>query len=168
MKIVLLGLLVATGIISYVPESSVSHSKAAMELYKIFSPREQFVSSFTTEFDVQIEKLAKMGLEEPKLKKIKTMSVAYAEKIADDPELEEKRVELFVKTFSEDEIKELTQFYRTPTGKKALRKLPELTQQAVQLAHEYALKYQPEFPKELRSILAEVPENSADPTDSTP
>lgn len=47
-------------------------------------------------------------------------------------ELREEVVKIYANAFSADEIYDLITFYKTPTGKKALTKLPEIMQQSMQ------------------------------------
>ena len=42
-------------------------------------------------------------------------------------------INLYVQAFSEDELKQLTTFYRTPVGQKAADKMPQLADAGVQL-----------------------------------
>ncbi len=159
MKKIIFGLLIVTAVVCAVAAAPDSHREAAKELYRTMSPRETFISSFSTVFKIQLGQMAKIGIEDSKIKKIEKASAAFAEKIADDPELEKRIVSIYVETFSEQELQELIRFYRTPTGRKALRKLPELFQRGAQIGQELALKHQPQFQKEVQSILGEDPSN---------
>jgi hypothetical protein len=42
-------------------------------------------------------------------------------------------IALYVQTFTEDELKQLTTFYRSPIGQKAADKMPELANAGTQL-----------------------------------
>jgi hypothetical protein len=159
MKKLVFGLLIVAGLVCAVAAAPDSHREAARELYRMMSPRETFISGFSTVFKAQLEQMAKMGIEDSKIKRIEKASVAFAEKIADDPELEKRMVSIYVEAFSEQEIQELIRFYRTPIGRKALRKLPELFQKGAQVGQELALKHQPQFQKEVQSILGEDSSN---------
>lgn len=44
---------------------------------------------------------------------------------------------LYMNVFSESEIRELTAFYRTPLGQKTIEKMPQLTQESMQLTMRY-------------------------------
>jgi hypothetical protein len=49
------------------------------------------------------------------------------------PSLKEEVITLYVQTFSEAELKQLTVFYRTPVGNKSIAALPQLAMAATQL-----------------------------------
>jgi hypothetical protein len=53
------------------------------------------------------------------------------------PELEEPVIELFDKNFTDDEIKQLTAFYKTPLGQKVLTQWPVVMQQSEQLGENW-------------------------------
>jgi len=142
------------------------HSKAASELYEVMSLRETFLSGFAAAFRPQLEQLAKRGVENTKLKRIEKAALVFAEKIADDPEFEKRMVAIYVKAFTKKEIRELIDFYRTPTGQKAIRKFPELFQQGARVGRELALKHQSQFQKDVQAILADDAVNGADKRDA--
>lgn len=134
-----------------------THREAAREIYHLTSPRETFISNFCEVFKIQLKQLAEQGIEESKIDQIQKASATYAEAIVDDPEFEKRMVSIYVETFTEPEIQELIRFYRTPTGKKALLKMPELFQKGGKVGQELAEKHQPEFQKAVQSILAKDP-----------
>ena len=47
--------------------------------------------------------------------------------------LKEEFLALYMESFTEAELKEMTAFYRTPTGKKAIRLMPELVQKGAEI-----------------------------------
>jgi len=49
------------------------------------------------------------------------------------PILKEDMINLYVQAFTEDELKQLTKFYRSPIGQKAADKLPQLADAGTQL-----------------------------------
>ena len=55
-----------------------------------------------------------------------------------------KIVDLYVKEFTEDELKELLAFWRTPTGQKAMKTLPSIMQQGGAIGQAYAASKQQE------------------------
>ncbi|MEO1575650.1 MAG: DUF2059 domain-containing protein, partial [Pseudomonadota bacterium] len=51
--------------------------------------------------------------------------------------MEKDFLKLYMNVFSESEIRELTAFYRTPLGQKTIEKMPQLTQESMQLTMRY-------------------------------
>lgn len=56
-------------------------------------------------------------------------------------------VDLYAEFFSAQELKEITAFYKTNTGQKALKKLPELMQRAMQIAQKRVMQHIGELQK---------------------
>lgn len=52
--------------------------------------------------------------------------------------LEASYVNLYAEAFTEQELREMTRFYRTPVGRKSLTKLPELMNKAAAIGESYA------------------------------
>ncbi|MFI5160713.1 MAG: DUF2059 domain-containing protein [Sphingobacteriales bacterium] len=48
--------------------------------------------------------------------------------------LKKNMIVLYAQTFTEDELKQLNDFYKTPLGQKIISKIPELTQKAMQMS----------------------------------
>ncbi len=49
--------------------------------------------------------------------------------------LKEEMVAMYAEIFSAKELKDIAAFYKTPAGQKALEKIPEIMQRAMQIAH---------------------------------
>jgi hypothetical protein len=54
---------------------------------------------------------------------------------------------LYAETFSEVELKEMAAFYRTPTGQKAMAKMPELTQRSAMIGAQLGQAHSEELKK---------------------
>jgi len=59
---------------------------------------------------------------------------AFLEKYVGWNSMREPLIEMYVKTFTEQELKEMNAFYITPTGQKVILQLPELVQERNRLA----------------------------------
>ncbi|REJ77988.1 MAG: DUF2059 domain-containing protein [Acidobacteria bacterium] len=62
-------------------------------------------------------------------------------------------VPLYDRHFTENEIRELVDFYRTPTGKKLIRITPQLTDESLEIAREYLT---PKLMKLAKEVLEET------------
>ena len=71
-------------------------------------------------------------------------------------DLEGKMIALYAETFSEQEIRDLTAFYRTPLGRKALEKMPELTRRGAEIATVAAEESQTELERRLEERHEEI------------
>lgn len=77
--------------------------------------------------------------------------------------LGEQLVALYMNAFSESELLELTEFYRTETGQKALRTLPEIMQQAAQLGTAAAETHAPELEQMIKERASEMQPSTEKP-----
>lgn len=68
-------------------------------------------------------------------------------------------VGMYTEAFSEAELKDMTAFYRTPTGRKALRLQPELMNLGALIGNEEAMRHQSELEAALEARAAELGSN---------
>jgi len=64
--------------------------------------------------------------------------------------LEAEFVTIYMQNFSEAEMKQLLAFYRTPTGRKALKQMPKLMQQGAQVGARRVQEHMPELVQEVQ------------------
>ncbi|HKV06643.1 MAG TPA: DUF2059 domain-containing protein [Thermoanaerobaculia bacterium] len=131
-----------------------SHEQAAREMYRLIGG----------------EKTAEAGAEammvvirdNPDLAPYEDVFRTWYRKIFAAGDLESEMVALYMNAFSEKEIRELSAFYRTPVGQKALAVMPELMKQAADLG----LRRVKEHALELEDMIAQAKrerEGSASP-----
>jgi hypothetical protein len=68
-------------------------------------------------------------------------------------EIKPKMVDIYVKHFTEQELKELLAFYQTPLGKKAMTTLPMVMREGTAVGQEYATKKQESLQKKVQAIV---------------
>ena len=73
--------------------------------------------------------------------------------LAADPELRAKTVEIYNRNFTQQELKDLAAFYRTPLGKKALETLPTITGEVTMLSQKIAQRHIGVFQNALTDIM---------------
>jgi len=66
--------------------------------------------------------------------------------------VDENMVSIYSKHFSDEEIKDLIAFYKTPTGKKLIEKQTIISKESMELT----MKYMPEFQKKITEKIAEI------------
>lgn len=69
---------------------------------------------------------------------------------AELPELNEKIVALYAKTYTHEEIKEIVKFYQSPVGKKLAEKTVQLQPEMMSLSQEWGMGLQPILMKYLQ------------------
>ena len=131
-----------------VAQDSPPPRSAANELLSLLNSREVMLSAFSSVMGPMLAKFP-----EAKAPAVKAAFMRFAESVADAPELKGKIIELYEESFTEPELRELIAFYSTPTGKKALSKLPELMQKGAVIGQKIAGDKQEKFQAELKEIM---------------
>ncbi|HEX9945404.1 MAG TPA: DUF2059 domain-containing protein [Thermoanaerobaculia bacterium] len=124
------------------PTAGMSHEQAARELLDLVGGKDlaktmslAMVSQFRSN---------------PDLAPYEDVFAKWIEKVYSQGDFERELVRLYVESFTEDELRQLTAIYKTPVGHKALRKLPELMQKGMAVGQRIAQEHMPE----LESMLA--------------
>jgi hypothetical protein len=63
---------------------------------------------------------------------------------------------MYVESFTESELREMTAFYRTPTGRKALALMPEMMQRGALIGAEIAKEHTPELEQMVKARATEL------------
>ena len=72
------------------------------------------------------------------------------------PDFFKKYIALYASAFTEEELRELTAFYRTPLGLKALTTLPVLTGQSNDIAQQAVSGKQPQLMQRLQPLIPAI------------
>lgn len=103
-----------------------SHRAAAEELLVQAGTKQAMNASIDTMLEAQIKANKAIA-------PMKQVMRDFLSKQLSFESLKEELIDLYVKEFSEEELKEITAFYRTPAGKKLVEKQPVLLQKGVEL-----------------------------------
>lgn len=119
------------------PHHLSSHEKTARELYRALG------GAKTAEAGAE----AMMGIvtSNPELAPYQDVFRAWYKKVFAGDELEEEMAAIYMKAFTEEELKGLMAFYATPLGIKALQKFPELMKQGAEIGMSRAQKHSAEL-----------------------
>jgi uncharacterized protein len=115
-----------------------SHRRAAAEMLDLVSGQETMKASFNSVITPMLESLKKNGTSDQALADIKRAFSEWMDQEILWDELRPQMVELYVAQFSEPELRELTAFYRSPVGQKALKSLPGLLAEGARIGQAYA------------------------------
>lgn len=113
------------------PATQTSHQKAAQELYLLIGGKN------TAEAGAEAM-LAAALQNNPGLVEYEDVLRAWYQKVFTDPGFEREIVEVYVKNYTEPEIKELLRFYHSEVGRKSLKVLPEIMRQGAAIGSKYA------------------------------
>lgn len=115
-----------------------SHEAAVRELLQIMEVMKVTNEAAGLMLDAQIKN-------NPQLAPYADILRSFVAKVLREADLETNLVRLYKETFSEPEVRDMIAFYRTPTGKKAVSKLPELMQKGMSLGTEAVQKHSAEL-----------------------
>ena len=108
------------------PVEKDSHTLAIEEFFSAMNMKETSDKTIDQMLAMQVQ-------QQPQLASYKDVMTAFLRKHVSYEALKDDMVKLYKAEFTEDEIREMTAFYRTPVGKKAVSKLPTLTASGAQL-----------------------------------
>lgn len=100
--------------------------KASEDLLKAMSAKENHTKTINQMLDMQIS-------QSPKLKPMRGAMDKFFQKHMGWDSMKPEIMKIYAKRFTAAEIMEITRFYRTPTGQKAVRLLPEISTEAAQI-----------------------------------
>ncbi len=132
---------------------------------------DQMLKPFYTAMRSMVEKqFTEMGAPEdlrPLLKKYTDKIVDIMEQYLSWQTLKDDMINLYAQTFTEDELKGMLAFYKSPVGQSVIDKMPALTQQGMSIAQKHMPEIQPklmkvieEFAKELKAEMEKRKKNA--------
>lgn len=129
----------------------------AMELMKLMSIEETMENTSKATFAPFLQQLRTKGMAEEGVQEVKEASDVYFSQVASDPDLKKEMAGLYEKQFTQNELKDLVEFYKSPLGQKALKMMPEMTKAGGKLGEKYAEKYSAGFKEQLTRIMQKYP-----------
>ncbi|MCK5161159.1 MAG: DUF2059 domain-containing protein [Candidatus Aureabacteria bacterium] len=132
-----------------------SHKKAVEELFVVMKTEEGISDSLDQMLQAQVE----ANPQNPgAMDAARQFYFKYLGWESQKPDM----TEIFMKTFNEEEIRELISFYKTPVGQKLIDKMPEVSAKVMEIAAKRMQEHMPEFYKMMSEITAVQPENPLD------
>lgn len=103
-----------------------AHTAAAIELVESMNLRATLESSLNTMLRMQIQS-------SPELEPFEEVMRAFFQKYVSWDALKDDYVELYAQEFTEPELRQLAEFYRSPLGRKVAEATPRLSAQGAQI-----------------------------------
>jgi len=103
-----------------------SHRAAAEDLLKAAEVDKSFDTMIDQSIEMQVKANPMLGQLKPVLKKFMSKHLNY-------DLLKDEMIKMYQDEFTEEELKEIAAFYRTPTGQKSIKRMPALTQKGAEL-----------------------------------
>ncbi len=148
--------LILVSLLSLLPLAAEETKKTtpAERLLEITRFEQTMMETGDASFQTVKDSLAVHNLNAEEMSEVKDAFMAYMGKLAADPELRKRTIELYNENFTEEEINELIEFYETPLGQKTLTALPAIMGETLQLSMKLAQKHVGIFQEALTKILA--------------
>lgn len=126
-----------------------SHRAAVLELFELMG-MEKMMQTMIEQMTAPMLKNA--GQDAATMARIRPVVTNFFTKYMSWSALKDEYVDVYMKAFTEAEVHDVVNFYKTPTGRKMIAQLPALTQKGAQIG---AARIQPHLP-ELYQELAKV------------
>lgn len=119
-------------------QHSESHRAAAIELLEATRISETLKSSINTMMEVQLRG-------NPQLRAVEGVMRTFLDKYLSWENLKDEYAEIYAGHFTEDELRELTAFYRTPAGQKLASATPALMTEGARLGERVVQEHSAEL-----------------------
>ena len=150
MKLPLL-LLLACGTLSAAePAAPKSPTEVLLDVMRY---EEMTVDSAVAAFDGFIDQMKQQGVPKEAIGEIRDEARKMYLRTFATPGMRKKMVDLYNKHFNEEEILEMTEFYRTPLGQKTLAAMPSIAADSMAVAMPAIQKEMPAFQQKVAEIV---------------
>lgn len=154
----LLAVLLAAGRAAAQPVPiSPTHRAAALELLEAMRVSEALQLSIETVLAAQIQS-------NPELQSVESVMRDFFARYMSWENLKEGYAEIYSRAFTEPELREMTAFYRTPTGQKLARATPQLMREGSELGQRAVQEHMEELQEAVLRHLAGPPAPTPSPT----
>ena len=126
-----------------------SSLQAAREVLEITNAKSVMRATMQASFDAQIEQM-------PAMEPFRPVMEEWADKYLSWDIIAPHLAEVYAQTFTEQELKELIAFYRTPLGRKVAAETPELSRRGAVVGAKIAAEHMPELQQMIQAKMAEL------------
>jgi hypothetical protein len=137
---------------SFAFANNTSHRQAAAEMLDLVSGPETIKASLSSVLTPMLNGMKDNGTSDDAVNALRAAFTDWLETEIRWDELRPQMVELYVSRFSESELRELTAFYRSPVGKKALNALPGLVAEGAKIGQAYAKSKEAALQQRLQKV----------------
>lgn len=131
------------------PKPVSGHRQATMELIQVMGVEQNAMAGANAMLNVMLEQNSQM---EP----YRDVLTRWAQKTLSWERMGPRMTDLYMKAFTEPEIRELIAFYKTPTGKKSLQQMPMLMEEGAKIGSDLAQENQAELEAAIQARAKEL------------
>jgi hypothetical protein len=129
-----------------------SHREAALRVLEVTKAERSMQSGLQSMVDPIVASMRQGGMPESAASEVKGVISEWFAREMKWEDLKPMIADVYVKQFTEAELKELLAFYQTPTGQKALERLPVVTRQSSEISSKYVGSKQDSLKLKLKQI----------------
>jgi hypothetical protein len=125
----------------------------ANQILDITDSHAQMQQAFDSGLKPSLDRLKAQGIPSDITDKIHADALTFFDDNFKWDEVKPQIADLYVKTYTVQELRDIIAFYETPTGKKVVEKMPTLLQQAMVVSMGRVQKSMPEFQRKVQSMI---------------
>ena len=137
------------------PTYSLAQESAIDEMFRVMSMDKQMAGGFEAMLPMIDQMATQLSLDNQGKEGLKEIFRSWYKEDIDREKLLNEFKGLYTDTFDDDEIREITNFYKTPVGRKFLDKSPELMQIGAQLGMQEGQLRQAQLLERLKPFIEE-------------
>lgn len=145
----LIVLLLLLGLGSQAQADEVSHRQSAEQLLKTMTVEDATMAGVDAMFEVQLQ-------QNPMFLPYRDVFKKWVESFLNWDAIGPQLTDLYAATFTEQELRDMTAFYASPTGQKALQKMGDLARAGAAIGMELGKQHQPELQEMIRQRAQEL------------
>jgi hypothetical protein len=139
-----LALLASSALSTHARADENSHRAAVIELCNVMDLEHVMQDSMNRMIDLQLQQAPQIQGARPQFEKFFGKYLSWNA-------LKDDYIKLYMDSFSEPELRELTAFYKTPTGRKAVKQMPALLQKGAEIGASRVREHMGELMQMLQS-----------------
>ena len=125
---------------------SSSEGQAIDDLMEVLNFEKQLEQSAERMFDMQVKAM-------PQIAQFKDVMMDFFDKHVTWDKLGDDIKSVYADLFTEQEVRDLIAFYKTPTGKKMVEKMPALQARLAQVSQQAVLEHRAELQQKIRTAM---------------
>lgn len=154
---------------SYVSAEDSEAVKAARELLISMNLEQTITDSIEASLDAQMGEFAQMGLPPEGIIELKKEMFSVFSEVMTYEKMEPEFIKFYSESFTAAEMQEMTKFYQTPVGKKAIKLIPKLTTQGMAIGQGMVQERSRELQQRIIPIFQKyLPKEPAQPAQALP
>ena len=141
-----------------------SHRAAALDMLEasqseqmmdqVYAQLDNMFAGMVTQMDIPEEKKPVMESYMKKMANLMREEMSWSK-------WKESFVEIYVNVYTEEELRELAEFYRSPLGEKFMAKMPEVMQETMKVSQQLTMDFMPKMQELQQELVEEIKAGSA-------